>query len=121
MIEKLRDYPKTEKFECIDTIGVPHPYCITPKHVSWASDKFNGMLNTNAIKDAEKHGARCDICKGKLKYEEHEQAILVEVDDERELKDIPELKDYLLSIKERAEKDGFAGFAFKQKKNGKEE
>ena len=119
-MEKLRDYPKTEKFECIDTIGVPHLYCITSKHVSWASDKFDGMLNTNAIKDAEKHGAGCGICKCKLKYEEHEQAILVEVNDERKLKDIPELKDYLLSIKEQAEKDGFAGFAFKQKK-GKEE
>ena len=69
----------------------------------------------HAIIEAEKNGARCDICKGKLSYKEHEIALLVEVSDSRELKDIPELQEYLLSIKEQCEKHGFAGFAFKQK------
>ncbi len=112
---KLNKYPKTEKFKAIDSIGVPHPYCLTPKHVAYASDHHSGMLTKHAIVESEKHGARCDICKGDLKYEEHEQALLIEVGDSRELKDIPELKDYLLSIKEQAEKDGFVGFAFKQR------
>lgn len=116
MNEKIKNYPKSDKFEVIDTIGVPHPYCITPKHVAYASDNCSGMLTAQAIRDSEeKARAKCGICKGELTYDEHEQALLVEVDDKRELKDIPELKDYLLSIKEQAEQDGFAGFAFKQK------
>jgi hypothetical protein len=116
MDKKLERYPKTEKFQIIDTIGVPHLYCITPKHIGHASDYFNGILGEDAIISAEKAGAKCDICKGKLSYKQHETALLVEVDDKRELKDVGELKEYLLSIKDMTEKDGYAGFAFKQKK-----
>lgn len=112
--EQIKKYPKTKKFRIKDTIGVPHPYCITPKHVGFAADNFGGMLDKDAIIQAEKHGAKCGICKGKLSYEEHKQALLVEVKDKRELKEIPELKDYLLSIREQAVKDGFKGFAFIQ-------
>lgn len=117
--EALAKYPKTDKFKIIDTIAVPHPYCITPKHVAYASDHCGGMLGERAIRGAEEQGARCDICKGKLSYDEHQRALLVEVTDDRELKDISELKSYLLTIKKQAEADGFAGFAFKQKKGGK--
>ena len=50
-----------------ETIGVPHPYCITPKHVEVASDDHCGILNEAAIQDAEKnHKAKCGICMGKL-------------------------------------------------------
>lgn len=28
MNEKIKSYPKTEFFEVIDTMGVPHPFCI---------------------------------------------------------------------------------------------
>ena len=122
MDEKLKKYPKTDKFVVVDTIGVPHPYCITPRHVAHASDRFGGMLTKEAIRDAEKNaGASCDICRksgnGILSIEEHGNALLIEVDDSRELKEILELHPYLLSIKEQATKDGFAGFAFKQKKH----
>jgi hypothetical protein len=123
---KLKSYPKSEQgnFEVIDTIGVPHPYCITPKHVAVASDDFCGMLGKETIIEAEKRGATCGICRknakhgGKiLSFEEHEQALLVSC--KAELKNDkgetnPELHKYLLSIKERATKDGFAGFAFKK-------
>lgn len=114
--ERLKKYPSTDKFRVTDTIGVPHPYCITPKHVGVASDQFCGRLSDDAIAAAEEQGAKCGICKGKLSYEQHETALLVEVSDDRELKDIPELHPYLLSIKDMCEKDGFAGFAFKQRK-----
>lgn len=116
MDKKLEKYPKTEKFQIIDTIGVPHSYCLTPKHIVHASDHFSGMLGEAAIISAEKNGARCDICKGDRSYKEHETALLVEVDDKRELKDIKGLEEYLLSIKDMTEKDGYAGFVFKQKK-----
>jgi len=119
----LKKYPKTDKFEVIDTIGVPHPYCITPKHVQYAADFYSGLLGTEAIKEAEKHGATCNICKVAnkkngakiLSLEEHETALLIEVNDPRDLNDIPELKEYLLKIKKRAEEDKFAGFAFRKK------
>ena len=114
--ELLNKYPTTDKFKIIDSLGVPHPYCITPGHVAYASDNCGGILGTDAIRDAEKYSrARCGICKGKLSYDEHEQALLVEVDDNRELKDVEGLNDYLLSIKAQCEADGFSGFAFKQK------
>jgi hypothetical protein len=111
----LTKYPKTEKFWIKDTIGVPHPYCITPRHVAVASDSHCGILDTSAIEDAEKRGAKCGICKGKLSYKEHETALLVAVKDNRNLND-PELKEeltvYLKSIVDMATKDHYAGFAF---------
>jgi hypothetical protein len=118
--EKLKSYPKTEKFKVVDTIGVPHPYMITPKHIVVASDEFSGVLGEEAIKRAEEKGIVCEICKksgkGILPYSEHKHALLIEVDDERELKDVTGLKEYLLSIKEKTEKEGYAGFAFVQAK-----
>ena len=51
--EKLVKYPKTDKFEVIDTIGTPHPYMIMPSHVAWASDYCGGMLGKEAIRGAE--------------------------------------------------------------------
>lgn len=127
MEEKLKKYPSTDKFKIIDTIGVPHPFCIGPKHVQIASEEFMGMLGEPAIKRAEEKGIYCEICKkierktGQLcmTVDEHKQALLIEVNDKRELKDIPELKKYLLQIKDMAEKDGYAGFAFKQSDQAK--
>jgi hypothetical protein len=112
--DKVKSYPSTERFKVIDTIPVPHPYCIAPKHLE---------LNEGMVLDipaTEAKGAVCDICRKAAKktgqpilpYSEHKQALLVEVNDKRELKDIPELKKYLLSIKEKAEKEGYVGFAF---------
>lgn len=98
-------------FRIKTTIGVPHPYCITPKHVAYAADHCGGMLGEDAIRESEKHGARCDICKGKLKYEEHEQALVVgcKVDP----KDKPvSLQEWLKAIAPIAEKNGYVGFAF---------
>jgi hypothetical protein len=97
-----------------DSIGVPHPYCVTEKHVVFASDNCGGLLNEDAIARAEKHGAKCGICKGKLTYEQHEQAVLIGC--RAPLKDAqgnvtPELHEYLLKLKPMVE-GTFAGFAF---------
>lgn len=104
-------------FYVVDKIGVPHPYCITPRHIAVASDDHSGILCEAAIEDAEKKGACCGICRGQLRYKEHEQALLVEC--RAELKDAegkasPELHAYLLRIKEQAEREKYAGFAFKR-------
>ena len=66
-LDKIKDYPKTDKFRVNDIIGVPHPYCITAKHLEYNEGMYL---------------------------------------------DIPELQEYLLSIKDKCEKDGFVGFAF---------
>ena len=125
MSEIKGEYPKSEQgnFEVMDTIGVPHPYCITPKHLKYCDSMY---LNADTIKHAEERGAKCDICrklvsKGKqsavLSYDEHEQALVVlchaEMQDS-EGKAIPELHQWLLSIKEEATANGYAGFAFKR-------
>lgn len=116
--KKLAKYPRTEHFSIVDTIGVPHPYCITPKHVGYAADQFGGMLGTAAIEAAEAAGVACDICKRRkrktgeaiLSLAEHEQALLVNC----KIEDNDLLKAYLLECKPLAEADKFAGFAFKK-------
>lgn len=110
-------YPmsKDGKFFVKNTIGVPHPYCITQKHVIWASDHCCGMLTKEAIREAEKHGAVCGICKKNKKIltiDEHEEALLIAVTVDMDENTNKELQEYLLSIKEQCEKDGYAGFAF---------
>jgi len=126
MTDKLKEYGKSKNgnFEVIDTIGVPHSYCITPKHM--LPDHM--FMNAETIKEAEEtNGAVCDICrkinkkdysKPILKYDEHKQALLVAcyVDIEEAKQ---ELTDYLFSNKERAIKDGYEGFAFMKKKKRK--
>lgn len=111
-------YPESAggNFKVIDTIGVPHPYCIGSRLVAHAADRFNGMLGEAAIEDAEKHGIHCDICKQNgtiLSFKEHKQALLIE--SKVDIDPVPEeLKAYLLSIKEETEKNGYVGFAFKK-------
>jgi hypothetical protein len=112
--EQLYKYPATDKCRVVDTIGVPHPYCITPKHVAIAADQFAGMLTEEAIRVAETQGARCDICKGQLKYSEHKQALLVEVATDTP---IDEINKYIQLIADQTAKDGYSGWAFKERKN----
>ncbi len=96
------------------TIGVPHPYCIMPRHVQVAADYHGGILDKGAVEDAEKRGAHCCTCRGQLKYAEHETALLVRCRAELKIADAvnPELHAYLLKCKSLAEADGYAGFAF---------
>ncbi len=117
-MDDFSHYPKTEKFEIIDTIGVPHPFCITSKLVVYASDNHGGILGSTAIEEYEAKTSRpsCGMKGCTLFYKEHETALVVEVDDDRELKDIPGLQEYLVECKPICEKDNYAGFAFIQKK-----
>lgn len=121
MEDKLKKYGKSAKgnFEVIDTIGVPHPYCITPKHML----KDRMYMNGDTIREAEKTvGARCDICrknKMNLTYDEHEQALLVACYKDIKIKE-KELHAYLLKIKDMTTADKYAGFAFLDKTKGGE-
>jgi hypothetical protein len=119
--EKYKRYgvSRNGNFRIIDAIGVPHPYCIGARHVAYASDHFGGVLSAAAIEEAERRGITCCICKGKLSFKEHERALLVECKTEIKGEDgkaNSELHEFLLSVKEQVEKDGYAGFAFVRKK-----
>lgn len=120
----LSKYPKSEhgNYAVVDTIGVPHPYCIGARHVAHASDRFGGMLGKEAIESAERNGIHCQTCKGQLSFKQHEKALLVKCDGPLTVEDgkaAPELHAYLLSIKGQCEADGYVGFAFLEgKANG---
>jgi hypothetical protein len=104
----------------VERIAMPHPYCITSKHVEVAADRFSGMLRAEAIRAAEKSGAKCDICRVNrlnLSYDEHESnlTLFIEVPLGKDLNAVPGLHAYLLSIKEQAIALGIQGFAFPPK------
>ncbi len=110
-IIKLFGKSKKGNFEAIDTIGIPHPYCITPKHL------IEGDMYLNVEKAEKENNAVCDICKklvnsGKqdkiLTYEEHKQAIVIKCNIKANKS--KELHNFLLSIKKKVEKKGYAGF-----------
>lgn len=119
MSEEWRKYPKSknENFFIKDTYPEKHPYCITPKHLEYSNSIY---LN---IDKAEKLGAVCDICKQLvrdrkqdkiLSYKEHKSILLIgcKKDFKTDKKAEKELNDYLMSIKERTEKDDYVGFGF---------
>lgn len=113
------NYVKSENFEVIDTIGVPHPYCIGTKHVAEASDNFGGMLGEAAIEAAEKKGAHCEIRGCRLSFKQHEHALVIACRAPLKQDDgtvNPELHKMLLDNKEECEKNGYAGFAFVDKR-----
>lgn len=99
----------------VETVSLPHPYCITPKHVGVAADQFAGILGEAALEAAEKQGARCGMRDCHLPYSKHEsvKTLFIKVPNRpKDLNDVPGLHAYLLSIKEQAEGLGITGFAF---------
>src|SRR3990167_1919683 len=80
----------------IDRISIPHPFCITEKHVVFAADHRSGMLNEEAIAAS---GAPCGICK--KPYDEHtvSTALFVEGPQNRDLNAVQGLHTYLLQFK----------------------
>jgi len=110
------EYGQSEhgNFKVIDTIGVPHPYCITERHVRIAADKFHGVLSDEAIRAVEKGVAKCGVKGCNLSYDEHETALLIEC--RQDIQDNDELHQYLLAVKDEAEANHYAGFAFLDKR-----
>ena len=120
---KLFGTSTKNNFRIIDQIGVPHPYCITPKHLEYCD---TGILDDYSIKKAEEKGASCGTKfrgggKCNLSYEKHEQALLVECkedmkkgkpDKNGKVKMNTELNKWLIKIKTKATKKGFVGFSF---------
>ena len=111
------NYVKSEHFEITDTIGVPHPYCITARHVTWASDKFGCLLGDDAVESAEKAGITCGMRGCRLSWKEHEQALLVSCYAPLTIdgKNNPELQQMLEDNVKECEANNYAVFAFLDK------
>lgn len=119
MVNKFKGrYGESENknFKVIDSIPVPHPYCITHLHLKYNEGMY---LTAESIKKTEEKGAVCDICRKNvnsgnqakiLSYEDHKQALVLSC--KKEMKNNGELKEYLLKIKDRAERNGYVGFVF---------
>lgn len=129
--EKIKEYGESEKgnFKVKDSIGYPHTYMISDKHLH-----FNGDNMYLDIERAEKNSkmefphikerwAVCEICKRNVRngtqgrildYTEHEQGLLISCkkDFNKSATIKKELQEYLLKIKLKAEEEKFKGFAF---------
>ncbi len=105
----------TFKLQKIDKIFLPHPYCITSRHVAFASDHRGGMLTAEAI---EASGASCGMRGCCLPYNKHESAmtLFITVADNKDLNSIPGLHAYLFSNKQKFIDLGIEGFAFPNEK-----
>lgn len=113
-------YPQQDGFSVVGETVAPHPYMITPYHLennphymnlgkeqikqmeSDVSHSLCGWGRTASGKYEKKGQTACNLL-----YEEHNNVLVVKV---------PSVdanpKNYLESIKEQAESDGYAGFAF---------
>ncbi len=115
--KRLKKYPKTALCQVVDTLPEKHGYMIGAKHVAHASDKFGGALSDESIRDGEKAGIMCAHCHGQMSYDEHKSVLLIAIDSPKELNELKDkIHPYLLKIKPMAEEDGYAGFAFMQRK-----
>ena len=119
-LSELPQPPAGSSFGLVEvkTVSMPHPYCITPKHVAYASDHYSGILSKDAIRDAERAGACCDICRksgnGILSIDEHSNplTLFIRVPQNNNLNALEGLHAYLYSNKAAFEKVGIEGFAF---------
>jgi hypothetical protein len=119
-ISKLPQPPSGASFGLVEvkTVSMPHPYCITPRHVAYAADHCGGMLGTDAIRAAERMGACCDICRksgnGILGIDEHTSplTLFIRVPQNKDLNTVAGLHTYLYSNKAAFVEMGIEGFAF---------
>lgn len=119
-IETLPQPPKGAvfSFQKVKTVVMPHPYCVTPRHVEYASKHYGGILSKDAIREAEKHGARCDTCyhqqTGILSVDEHEEqnTLFILVPQNKDLNAVAGLHAFLFENKQTFIDAGIDGFAF---------
>ena len=87
--ELIKIYGRSTKgnFGIVDTWPEKHAYCIGSKLVGFASDKFMGRLDEDAIQAAEKEDIWCETCVTAFKrrdtdkimtWDEHKSGLLVQ-------------------------------------------
>lgn len=131
LLDKLPQPPKDANFKLvgIKEISLPHPYCITPKHL-----KYNeGMILD--VESAERKSkemnprdsrrwAVCGICKEPYSEHKKQMTLFIQVEDNssREaLNENEELRKYLVKLKPSLEKYGIDGIAFPNKMQAERE
>jgi len=117
MPNRFVKYPQTETFRVIDTITLPHNYCVTKGLISFASKRLDGNLSPDAIMDYElsKGGPTCGKPGCALLYKQHKISLVIEVAYQGELHEAPMLKEYVESCTAQALCDGVTGFTFVQR------
>jgi hypothetical protein len=104
-LEKLpkADYMVIDSIESVNF--KPHPYCIDTAHVVYASDHCGGILDDQAIRDAERYGhAHCGMRGCRLPYDQHTSDRVAFVKLLRNVTQ-EEARSYLLSVSDFVEKN----------------
>lgn len=113
MLEAIPKPPEGATFNLrsIQKISHPHPFCITPRHVAYASDHHGGILDESAIRQSE---APCGVKGCQIEFSEHKTdlSLIIEVDDNRDLNRVEGLIEYLKAIKDKLAELGIEGIAF---------
>lgn len=127
---QLANYPKTDLFKPKTFTHAPHPYCITPYHIN--NNPHHMYLGKEQIEQMETD-VQHSLCgfgrtasgkyekKGQtacnLLHDEHKLVLVIEVassyiESHGEDTTKPELQDYVKSIADTIEADGYAGIVF---------
>ena len=115
-MNKFDKYPKTDMFRIVDSVTLPHEYSFGAKLQGFMAVNYEGNMHRLGIAEYEKiHGPGCCAEGCNLTIEEHVVALVVEIDSNKKLENIPGLQDYLQSCMELAKKDGATGFSYIRK------
>lgn len=111
---KAEEFGKSEhgNFIADMTTSTPHPFCITPKHIAYASKHHSGVLGEEAMRNS---GIRCGHRGCNLLYDEHKPVLLIKcLKNFKDDNDVPnpELHAFLLSIKDKLKTNGVEGVGF---------
>lgn len=110
---KYQKYGQSENgnFWIHESIGVPHSYTVTPKHINYCADNCQSSISDYSLQECDNNGIKCGYPQCNLSFKEHEQALIVacKIDPKKAEN---EIKDYLSKINETVEKDGFVGYSF---------
>lgn len=119
-MDNFSQYPRTDKFKIVGTQGVPHEYYPNQELNNELTSSL-GVLTASMILDHEMRTGRssCGVPECPYRFERHGFLLMVEVDDDRHPNSIPELPAYIQQCTPLCQKEGFAGFTFKNKEKEK--
>ena len=126
--QELNEIPKDKRFPLvkIEEIWIPHPYCITPKHLQFSEGMYLDIegaerKSKEAYPNDSKKWAVCDECKKTKSEHKKMKTLFIEVESNSDLNAVEGLHEYLLKIKPVCEKLGIDGFAFPNQKQVEQE
>jgi len=93
-----------------DTVGVPHMYMITEKHLEYNDSMYLGQEQIESME--REHGTMCGYKCG-MPYSEHKHALAIlckKKPASKTGKTVKELREYLELIKDKSKENEFEGF-----------